>query len=191
MQRRVEVRIRSLDPEQVARRPRRLPAAIDLLGLLAERQRDAEIVFREPAEALLDERGVSLSLELAALQDDRGVAEVLIDLTKPLDIVRRELIALDFGVGLADSAVGAVLGADVAELDDAAHRDKLPAVSALEPVGRLADDAALLGIGQRNDPRQLSDGEVSRTHQGASDDLGDGHGAKACAEMCARETPRK
>src|SRR5574344_794405 len=60
MQRRVEVRIRSLDPEQVARRPRRLPAAIDLLGLLAERQRDAEIVFREPAEALLDERGVSL-----------------------------------------------------------------------------------------------------------------------------------
>ena len=174
MEARIEFRRRRFDAQQIARRARRAPAPVDVFLLLAKRKRHTEVEVRDGAQAVLDEGRVRLALDLAALEDEGGVARPRIDFGHAQDVRDGEAIAVEGRVRTADAAVETVLCADVADLDEAAHRDARPRDAALLRVGGRIDGTPFGGILQRDKARQVVHGEVARTRLCAGENLFEG-----------------
>ena len=126
--RRVELRVElgagGLDAQQIAVRARGAPAGVGLLRLLAQRKRDADRApaeFVDLAEDAFDEGGVLLGGDFARLEDERAIAQIDVSAHGAQDGLLVEFEAADAVVALADAAVVAVLGADVAHFDDPAQ----------------------------------------------------------------------
>ena len=119
-------------------RSRLEPAAVDLLGLFAQAERDAEFVAAEFADALqhaFDERRVRLGFELAGLQDHGAVALFETPARHADHVVLAQMIPFDERVPAPDAAVITIFRTLVAELDQTAQGDDLSDVAAFELVG--------------------------------------------------------
>ena len=129
----IERRIRRLDAQQIAVGPRRAPERVRLAAALADRERHREVERLDAAhdgrEALRREMGI-----LARLQHDGLIAVVLRLARERDDGVRVETVALDAHIVPPQTAVAAVLPADIRELDEPAQ---MHAVADIAPPHRV------------------------------------------------------
>jgi hypothetical protein len=79
MKRRIEVRIRRFNPQQIAMRTSIAPSAVRIIRLLAHAQRNTEGISESrpyPAQDILDEDGVLLAFDLAGLQHKVSISGI-------------------------------------------------------------------------------------------------------------------
>jgi hypothetical protein len=98
------------------------------------------------AQQLLDKERMRLGLNLAGLQHDGAVLQGDVALYSFENLRLIELVALEDAVVAAYAAVEAVLGADVAHLDDAAQTHHPAYVAHLHLVGGGIDFALSAGV---------------------------------------------
>lgn len=151
-----EVAVGGLDAEEVAFGAGVAEAAVGGAGAFADGEGDGEAglgsdAFDEAGEAVVGPPWV-----FAGLEDDGGDAAACDGAAGVEDLLGAHAVASEAGVGASEAAVGAVLGADVGELDDAADEDAVAEGAAAGGVG-LAEDGGEVLVGESQEGGQEGD----------------------------------
>ncbi|MEI7851658.1 MAG: hypothetical protein WCH86_07475 [Kiritimatiellales bacterium] len=150
MQFAVQFRISGFDAEQVAMCARFAPAAVGLFCLLSERERDAEFTIRgrfNPPEHPLNQFDIRRVLPLAGLNYDRAIFVFERPDCLAHHFLFVHLETFHVRVALADTAVIAVLDADIAALNNAAEIGDLADVLCFHPVRAVVQSLQFRRIG--------------------------------------------
>ena len=130
----------SLDAEKIAVTARGKPALKGVARLLAQGKGDSQLPVRlalHNAQDVFNELCMLFVLTLAALQNNGSIAACVCPFRGPEDFLARHLETANLLVVPADSAVVAVLFADVAVLDNAAKIDLGANLLQFHRIGRL------------------------------------------------------
>ena len=126
--------------------PRLEPPPVGFFRLLTDAERDAEFPIRhalDPAERFFNEIDKFRIGPLARLQHDRTIVVLVRPLRDPEDFIERRLKAVNRTVALPDSAVEAVLHADIRKLDETAVVGDAADFLRFDPMSRLAEELPL------------------------------------------------